>query len=102
MSAEDLAAVRDERQLVDSLWTTHCYEPSSLRENVSWFFLVLTLNLLILLFLKQIWFSSASLQQPKPSPHCLALPYSPRWKRVKYSSLGPLLDLLKPENCWKD
>ncbi|PWA37547.1 bifunctional adenosine 5'-phosphosulfate phosphorylase/adenylylsulfatase HINT4 [Artemisia annua] len=22
--------------------------------------------------------------------HCLALPYSPRWKRVKYSSLGPL------------
>ncbi|XP_076916552.1 bifunctional adenosine 5'-phosphosulfate phosphorylase/adenylylsulfatase HINT4-like [Bidens hawaiensis] len=22
--------------------------------------------------------------------HCLALPYKPRWKRVKYSSLGPL------------
>ncbi|KAJ0433261.1 putative sulfate adenylyltransferase (ADP) [Helianthus annuus] len=37
--------------------------------------------------------------------HCLALPYIPRWKRVKYSSLGPLggfieahklLDRLKP------
>ncbi|GKD95251.1 ubiquitin carboxyl-terminal hydrolase 5, partial [Tanacetum coccineum] len=78
MSAEDLAAVRDERQLVDSIWTTHYNEPSSLRVKVSWFFLVLTLNLLIILFLKQIWFSSASLQQPKPSPHCLALPYSPR------------------------
>ncbi|GJZ12692.1 integrase, catalytic region, zinc finger, CCHC-type containing protein [Tanacetum coccineum] len=78
MSAEDLAAVRDERQLVDSLWTTHYNEPSSLRVKVSWFFLVLTLNLLIILFLKQIWFSSASLQQLKLSPHCLALPYSPR------------------------
>ncbi|KAI3727463.1 hypothetical protein L6452_16077 [Arctium lappa] len=22
--------------------------------------------------------------------HCLALPYVPRWRRVKYSSLGPL------------
>ncbi|GJS32747.1 HSP70 nucleotide exchange factor FES1 [Tanacetum coccineum] len=33
MSAEDLAAVRDERQLVDSLWTTHYNEPSSLREK---------------------------------------------------------------------
>ncbi|KAI7751283.1 hypothetical protein M8C21_003875 [Ambrosia artemisiifolia] len=37
--------------------------------------------------------------------HCLALPFVPRWKRVKYSSLGPLggfieahrlLDKLKP------
>lgn len=33
MSAEDLAAIRDERQLVDSLWTVHYNEPSSLREK---------------------------------------------------------------------
>lgn len=33
MSAEDLAAVRDERKLVDSLWTAHYNEPSSLREK---------------------------------------------------------------------
>lgn len=33
MSSEDLAAIRDERQLVDSLWTAHYNEPSSLREK---------------------------------------------------------------------
>lgn len=33
MSSEDLAAIRDERQLVDSLWTAHYSEPSSLREK---------------------------------------------------------------------
>ncbi|XP_071719851.1 hsp70 nucleotide exchange factor FES1-like [Rutidosis leptorrhynchoides] len=31
MSSEDLAAVRDERQLVDSLWAAHYNEPSPLR-----------------------------------------------------------------------
>ncbi|GJS76687.1 hypothetical protein Tco_0726568 [Tanacetum coccineum] len=98
LSSKSVRFLRDERQLVDSLWTTHYNEPSSLQEKVSWFFLVLTLNLLIILFLKQIWFSSACLQQPKPSPHCLALPYSPRWKRVKYSSLGPLVDLMKADS----
>ncbi|KAK9057777.1 hypothetical protein SSX86_022615 [Deinandra increscens subsp. villosa] len=33
MSSEDLAAIRDERQLVDSLWTACYNEPSSLREK---------------------------------------------------------------------
>lgn len=33
MSLEDLAAVREERQLVDSLWTAYYNEPSSLREK---------------------------------------------------------------------
>ncbi|KAK1438749.1 hypothetical protein QVD17_04559 [Tagetes erecta] len=29
--------------------------------------------------------------------HCLALPYIPRWKRVKYSSLGPLGGFIEAE-----
>jgi len=33
MSAEDLGVVREERQLVDSLWSTCFNEPSSLREK---------------------------------------------------------------------
>ncbi|KAF1877085.1 hypothetical protein Lal_00033641 [Lupinus albus] len=33
MSAEDLGAVKEERQLVDSLWSTCFNEPSSLREK---------------------------------------------------------------------
>ncbi|XP_020208067.1 hsp70 nucleotide exchange factor FES1 [Cajanus cajan] len=33
MSTEDLGVVREERQLVDSLWSTHFDEPSSLREK---------------------------------------------------------------------
>lgn len=33
MSPEDLGAAREERQLVDSLWTTCYNEPSSLREK---------------------------------------------------------------------
>nr|XP_043609807.1 hsp70 nucleotide exchange factor fes1-like [Erigeron canadensis]XP_043609808.1 hsp70 nucleotide exchange factor fes1-like [Erigeron canadensis] len=33
MSADDLAAIRDERRLVDSLWTVHYNEPSSLVEK---------------------------------------------------------------------
>ncbi|KAL2320076.1 hypothetical protein Fmac_029045 [Flemingia macrophylla] len=33
MSAEDLGVVREERQLVDSLWSMHFNEPSSLREK---------------------------------------------------------------------
>lgn len=33
MSLEDLAAVREERQLVDSLWTAYYNEPSLLREK---------------------------------------------------------------------
>ncbi|XP_057512613.1 hsp70 nucleotide exchange factor FES1-like isoform X2 [Actinidia eriantha] len=33
MSSEDLAAAREERQLVDSLWNVYYKEPSSLREN---------------------------------------------------------------------
>ncbi|XP_027335811.1 uncharacterized protein LOC113849822 [Abrus precatorius] len=33
MSAEDLGAAREERQLVDSLWTTCFNEPSSLRDK---------------------------------------------------------------------
>lgn len=33
MSAEDLGAVQEERQLVDSLWSTFFNEPSSLREK---------------------------------------------------------------------
>lgn len=33
MSAEDLGAAREERQLVDSLWSTYYNEPSSLREK---------------------------------------------------------------------
>lgn len=33
MSAEDLGAAREERQLVDSLWNTCYEEPSSLREK---------------------------------------------------------------------
>ncbi|KAK7390486.1 hypothetical protein VNO78_25793 [Psophocarpus tetragonolobus] len=33
MSAEDLGVVREERQLVDSLWSTRFNEPSSLREK---------------------------------------------------------------------
>ncbi|KAM0046984.1 putative armadillo-like helical, nucleotide exchange factor Fes1, TOG domain-containing protein [Helianthus debilis subsp. tardiflorus] len=33
MSSEDLAAIRDERHLVDSLWTAHYNEPSALREK---------------------------------------------------------------------
>lgn len=33
MSAEDLGAAREERQLVDSLWSTCYNEPSSLREK---------------------------------------------------------------------
>jgi len=33
MSSEDLAAVKEERQLVDSLWSAYYNEPSSLREK---------------------------------------------------------------------
>lgn len=33
MSSEDLAAAKEERQLIDSLWTTRYNEPSSLREK---------------------------------------------------------------------
>ncbi|KAJ0713884.1 putative armadillo-like helical, nucleotide exchange factor Fes1, TOG domain-containing protein [Helianthus annuus] len=33
MSSEDLAAIRDERHLVDSLWTAHYNKPSALREE---------------------------------------------------------------------
>ncbi|MQM15805.1 hypothetical protein Taro_048753 [Colocasia esculenta] len=33
MNAEDLGAAREERQLVDSLWTAYYKEPSSLREK---------------------------------------------------------------------
>ncbi|GFY93222.1 Fes1B [Actinidia rufa] len=38
MSTEDLAAAREERQLVDSLWNMCYKKPSSLRENKLLFF----------------------------------------------------------------
>ncbi|KAL8200816.1 hypothetical protein R6Q57_012155 [Mikania cordata] len=30
--------------------------------------------------------------------HCMALPYIPKWKRVKYSSLGPLGGFIEAQN----